>query len=79
MTDTEFNIADILLSGVNLNISHFKGGSDRLNPKETDETARIVAVRTHAKCAIGRIKNHHILDENFPFLMTSLMNQVFTV
>ena len=79
MTDRRFDIADILPSGVTLNILPFKGGTDQLNPEETDETARIVAVRIHVEHAIGRIKNYHILDGNCPLSMTPLMNQVFTV
>ena len=79
MTDRRFDIADILPSGVTLNILPFKGGTDQLNPEETDETARIVAVRIHVEHAIGRIKNYHILDGNCPLSMTPLMHQVFTV
>ena len=74
-----FDIADILPSGVTLNIPLFKGGRGQLNKKETDETARIAAVRKHVEYAIGRIKNYHILDGNCPLSMAPLMNQVFTV
>ena len=52
---------------------------EELNPEETDETARRADVRIHIECAIGRIKNYHVLDGNFPLSMTPLMNQVFTV
>ena len=79
MTHRGFDIADILLSGVTVNIPPFKGGRDKLNPEETDETARITAVRIHVERAIGRIKNHHILDGNCYLSMAPLMNQVFTV
>ena len=44
MTDRGFDIADILPSGVTLNIPPFKGGRDQLNPEKTDETARIAAL-----------------------------------
>ena len=79
MADRWFDIADILPSGVTLNIPPFKGARNQLNPKETDETARITAVRIHVEHAIGRIKNCHILDGNCFLSMTPLMNQVFTV
>ena len=79
MADRWFDIADILPSGVTLNIPPFKGARNQLNPKETDETARIAAVRIHVEHAIGRIKNCHILDGNCFLSMTPLMNQVFTV
>ena len=39
MTDMGFHIADILTSGITLNIPSFKGGRDQLSPEETDETA----------------------------------------
>ena len=47
-----FDIAYILPSGITLNIPPFKGGRDKLNPEETDETARIAAVRIHVERAI---------------------------
>ena len=61
-----FNNADVLPSGVTLNIPPFKGGRDQLNPEETDETTRIAAVRIHVEHAIGQTKNYHILDRNCP-------------
>ena len=53
MTNRGFDIADILPSGVTLNIPPFKGGRDQLNPEETDKIARIAAIRIHTKRAIG--------------------------
>ena len=79
MADRRFEIADILPSGATVNIPPFKGGRDQLNPEETYETARIAAVRMHVECAIGRIKNYHVLVGNYPLSVTPLMNQVFTV
>ena len=64
MTDRGFDIADILPSGVTLNIPPFKGGRDQLNPEETDKIARIAAIRIHIEHGIGRIKNYHIMDGN---------------
>ena len=69
----------MLPSGVSLNIPSFKGGRDQINAEETDETAKIAAVRIHAERAIRRIKNYHILDGNCPLSMTPFMNQVFAV
>ena len=77
MTDRGLDIADILPSVVTLNILPFKGGTDQLNPEETDETVRIDAVRIHVERAIGRIKNYYIMDGSCPLSMTPLMNQVF--
>ena len=45
-------IANILPSGVTLNILNFKEARDQLNLKETDETARIAAVRIHVERTI---------------------------
>ena len=66
MVDRGFDIADVLTSGVTLNIPPFEGGRDQLNPEETDQTVRITAVRIYVERAIGRIKNYHILDGNCP-------------
>ena len=68
-----------LPSEVTLIIPPFKEGRDQLNPEETHENARIAAMRIHAECAIGRIKNYHILDRNCPLSMTLLINQAFTI
>ena len=54
MVDKGFDIADILSSEVTLIISTFKKGRYQLNAKETNETARVVAVRTHVERVIGR-------------------------
>ena len=62
MADRGFDIADILPHDVSLNIPPFKGKRDQLTPEETEETARIAAVRIHVERAIGRIKNYNILD-----------------
>ena len=40
MADRGFDIADVLPSGVTLNIPPFRGGRDQLNPEEADETAK---------------------------------------
>ena len=45
MADRGFDIADILPSGVSLNIPACKGGQDQLNPEETDKTARTATMR----------------------------------
>ena len=79
MADRGLDIADVLLSGVTLNIPPFKGEIDQLNPEKTDEIARIAVVRIYIERPIGRIRNYHILDGNCPLSMTPLMNQVFTV
>ena len=79
IAERRFEIADILPSGVTLNVPPFKGRRDQLNPEETDETARIADVRMHVECAIGRIKNYYVLIGNCPLSMTPLMNQVITV
>ena len=51
-------------SGVTLDIPSFKGGRDQLNPEETNETARIAAVRKHVGRGIVRTKNYHTLAGN---------------
>ena len=62
MADRGFDISDVLPDGVTLNIPPFKGSRSPLTTTETEETARIAAVRIHVERAIGRIKNDHILD-----------------
>ena len=52
-------------SGVTLTIPSFKGGRDQLNPEETNETARIAAVRIHVERAMDRIKNCYILNGSY--------------
>ena len=64
------DIIDILPYGIIFNIPPFKGEKNQLEQEETDETARIAAVRIHAERAIGRIKNYHILNANCPLSMT---------
>ena len=76
MTDRGFDIADILPSGVTLNIPTYKGGTEQLNLDETDETVRIAAVRIHVERAIDQIRKYYILNGNCPLSMTPLMNQI---
>ena len=77
--DREFGTANILPSGLTLNIPPLKEGRNQLNPEKTDETTRIAAVTKNVEHAIGKIKNYHILDRNSPLSMTPLLNQEFTV
>ena len=79
MADRGFDIADILPTNVTLNIPPFLGTRQQLTADETDETARIAAVRIHVERAIGRIKNYHILDGNCALSLTPVMDQIFTV
>ena len=72
-------VCNILPFEVTLNIPPFKRGRDQLNLEETDETARITAVRIHVERAIGQIKKYHILDGNCLLSMTPLMKHIFTV
>ena len=76
MTDRGFDIADILPSGVTLNIRTYKGGTEQLNLDETDETVRIAAVRNHVERANDQIRKYYILNGNCPLSMTPLMNQI---
>ena len=66
MADCGFDIRDILPHGVTLNIPPFKGTRAQLSAEETEETARIASVGIHVERAIGRVKNHHILDGVLP-------------
>ena len=79
MADRGFDIYDILPDGVTLNIPPFKGSRSQLSAVETEETARIAAVRIHVERAIGRVKNYHILDGTIPLSLKPVLNQVFTV
>ena len=53
MADRGFDIADILPEGAALNIPPFKGLRDQLTAEESEETARIAALRIHVERAIG--------------------------
>ncbi len=79
MADRGFDITDILPIGVTLNIPPFKGTRAQLTPQESEETARIAAVRIHVERAIGRVKNFHILDGVLPLTLYPVSNQIFTV
>eukprot|EP00795_Rhopilema_esculentum_P015448 gene15448-6696_t len=79
MADRGFDIANILPPGVTLNIPPFKGSRDQLTPAESEETAKIAAVRIHVERAIGRVKNYHILDGVLPLSLAPVANQIFTV
>lgn len=79
MADRGFDIADILPDGVALNIPPFKGQRDQLTAEESEDTAKIAAVRIHVERAIGRIKNYHILDGTISLTLSPVINQVFTV
>ena len=79
MADRGFDIADILPESVALNIPPFKGLRDQLTAEESEETARIAAVRIHVERAIGRVKCYHILNGVIPLSLSPLINQMFTV
>ena len=79
MADRGFDIADILPEGVALNIPPFKGLRDQLTAEESEETARIAAVRIHVERAIGRVKCYRILNGVIPLSLSPLINQIFTV
>ena len=79
MADRGFDIANILPPSVTLNIPPFKDSRDQLTPAESEETAKIAAVRIPVGRAIGRVKNYHILDGVLPLSLASLANQIFTV
>ena len=70
-------MADRGFDGVTLNIPPFKGSRSQLTATETEETARIAAVRIHVERAIGRIKNYHILDGVIS--VTPVIGQIFNV
>ena len=79
MADRGFDIADILPAGVALNIPPCKGLRGQLTAEESEETARIAAVRIHVERAIGRVKCYHILNGVIPLSLSPLINQIFTV
>ncbi|KAK3089662.1 hypothetical protein FSP39_005462 [Pinctada imbricata] len=79
MADRGFEIADILPSGVTLNIPPFKGNAAQLTAEQVQNTMDIASVRIHVERAIGRIKNYHILDGIIPLSLSHIANQIFTV
>ena len=59
-----FGIADILSSGVSLNVPPFKGQRSTLQLKRVRKLKE--SVQIHAECAIARLKNFHLLNGVVP-------------
>ena len=78
MADRGFNIDELLLSGVSLNIPPRLNESGQLTERERTNTRRIAAVRIHVERAIERIKNYSILH-NVPNNMHNKIDHIFFV
>ncbi|CAC5389769.1 unnamed protein product [Mytilus coruscus] len=79
MADRGFEIEDILLEGITLNIPPFKRSNRQLKPNDVEDTINIAYVRIHVERAIGRIKNYHILDGILPLSLSHVSNQIVKV
>ena len=68
MADRGFDISQLLQAkGVTLNIPPFLGQRQQLSSSEVIETRRIASIRIHVERAIGRMKNHRLLQYVIPF------------
>ena len=79
MADRGFEIQDLLVPKVSLNIPPFMRCKDQLDPDEEDETRQIAAVRIHVEWAIERIKNYNILKQIIPNSMAEDLNKIWKV
>ena len=72
---------DILLKGVNLNISPFLCGKGQFSTTELIKTQRIASLRIHVERAtcVERIKNCHVFDRPLPASFMDIANRPFFV
>ena len=83
MADRGFDIEDLALLGVRLNIPPFRKGKEQFNEHELVETRHIASLRIHVERAMEQLKNltshYHRLSETLvtrcflfvPYLLTS--------
>ena len=79
MVDRGFDISNLVLDGVSVNMPPFLAGREQMTAAETEETMSIAAVRIHVERAIGRIKTYHILDGTLPNTLSPYATQIATV
>ena len=76
MVDRGFDISNLVLDGVSVNMPPFLAGREQMTAAETEETMSIAAVRIHVERAIGRIKTYHILDGTLPNTRSPYATQI---
>ena len=76
MADRGFDIEDLILRGVRLNIPPYLKGKTQLSEKEVMVTRRIASLRIHVKRAMERIKNFHIFDKSIPVSLTYITDRI---
>ena len=79
MVDRGFDISNLVLDGVSVNMPPFLAGKEQMTAAETEETMSIAAVRIHVERAIGRIKTYHILDGTLPNTRSPYATQIAAV
>ena len=79
MVDRGFDISNLVLDGVSVNMPPFLAGREQMTAAETEETMSIAAVRIHVERAIGRIKTYHILDGTLPNTRSPYATQIAAV
>ena len=77
MADRGFDIEDLILRGVKLNIPPYLRGKSQLSEKELIITRRITSLTIHVERAIERIKNFHNFDKSIPVSLTDIADRFF--
>ena len=78
MADKGFEIEDLLLIGVKLNIPPFLRGKKQFSDNELVATRRIASLRIHVERAMERIKNF-LYDRIIPDALTDIADRIFFV
>ena len=79
MVDRGFDISNVVLDGMTVNMPPFLAGQEQMAAAETEETMSIASVHIHVECAIGGIKTYHILDGTLPNTLSPYANQIAVV
>ena len=80
MADRGFDISKLLQAkGVTLNIPLFLGQRQQLSSSEVIETRRIASIRIHVERAIGRMKNHRLLQHVIPLTLADITSDIVCV
>ena len=79
MADKGFQIEDLLLLGVKLNIPPFIGGDSQMSAEDVIRTQEIASVRIQVERAINKIKNFRTWEGVLPLSLFGVVNQMWSV
>ena len=77
MTDRGFDIEDLIVRGVRLNIPPFLRGKRQFEEDEFISTRRIASLRIHVDRAMERLKIFHIFNRILPASLTDIADRLF--